>query len=189
MEVPRLWVELELQLLSYATAMQIWTASVNYTIAHGNTGSLTFWARPGIKPTSSWILVRFVNCWALKGTHSSYNFKNKHACDVTPCDTQSSTGLKNCKLTWLQETWPDLKRTGKLPKFSSLHCSPWDQMIWHLLFSLLIYSILPSVGRLLLPGFWDLVPITFTCLSPWREIWSYLYTNTSQHPPWMTSLL
>ena len=31
-----------------------------YTTAHGNTGSLTHGARPGIKPSSSWLLVRFV---------------------------------------------------------------------------------------------------------------------------------
>ena len=30
--------------------------------------SLTHWARPAIEPTSSWILVRLVNCWATKGT-------------------------------------------------------------------------------------------------------------------------
>ena len=28
----------------------IWASSVNYTTAHGNTGSLTHWLRPGIKP-------------------------------------------------------------------------------------------------------------------------------------------
>ena len=31
------------------------------TTAHGNTGSLTHWARPGIEPVSSWILVRFIS--------------------------------------------------------------------------------------------------------------------------------
>ena len=31
-----------------------------YTAAHGNSGSLTHWARAGIKPSSSWILVGFV---------------------------------------------------------------------------------------------------------------------------------
>ena len=31
-----------------------------YTTAHGNTRSLTHWARPEIEPSSSWILVRFV---------------------------------------------------------------------------------------------------------------------------------
>ena len=39
----------------------IQAASATYTTAHGNAGSLTHWARPGIKPTSSWMLVRFVS--------------------------------------------------------------------------------------------------------------------------------
>ena len=32
-----------------------------YTTAHSNTGSLTHWARPGIEPTFSWILLGFVS--------------------------------------------------------------------------------------------------------------------------------
>ena len=47
---------------------QIQAVSVTYTTAHGNTGSLTHWARPGIKPTISWFLVRFVNYCATTGT-------------------------------------------------------------------------------------------------------------------------
>ena len=47
MDVPELGVELKLQLPAYATA-------------HGNAASLTHWARPGIKPASSWILVGFL---------------------------------------------------------------------------------------------------------------------------------
>ena len=47
-EVPRLGVQSELQLLTYTTA-------------HGNDGSLTHWAGPGIKPTSSWIPVGFIS--------------------------------------------------------------------------------------------------------------------------------
>ena len=39
-----------------------------WTIAYGNTRSLTCWVRPGIKLTSSWIVVRFINCWAMMGT-------------------------------------------------------------------------------------------------------------------------
>ena len=34
--------------------------SVTYTEAHGNVGSLTHWARPGIEPTFLWIPVGFV---------------------------------------------------------------------------------------------------------------------------------
>ena len=44
MEVSRLGVKLELQLLAYATA-------------HSNARSLTHCSRPGTEPTSSWILV------------------------------------------------------------------------------------------------------------------------------------
>ena len=33
--------------------------SSTYTTAHGNTGSLTHWARPVIKPTTLWFLVGF----------------------------------------------------------------------------------------------------------------------------------
>ena len=39
---------------------QIWAASMTYTAAHGNAGSLTHWARPGMKPTFSWILITFI---------------------------------------------------------------------------------------------------------------------------------
>jgi len=35
--------------------------SASYTTAHGNTRSLTHWARPEIEPTYSWILVRCVS--------------------------------------------------------------------------------------------------------------------------------
>ena len=59
-EVCRLGVESVLQLLAHSTAKAtpdlicVWDIHHN----HGNTGSLTHWVRPGIEPTSSWILVR-----------------------------------------------------------------------------------------------------------------------------------
>ena len=45
---------------------QIRATSVTYTTACGNTGSLTHWVRPGIKPTWSWIPIRFVTLWATR---------------------------------------------------------------------------------------------------------------------------
>ena len=39
---------------------QIWASFVTYIAAHSNAGSSTHWARPGIEPTSSWILVGFL---------------------------------------------------------------------------------------------------------------------------------
>ena len=73
MEVPRLRLESELQLALTPLPQQqrIWAGSATYAIAHGNTGSLTHWARPGIKPAFSWILVWFLplihngNSWTL----------------------------------------------------------------------------------------------------------------------------
>ena len=61
MKVPGLRVETELQLPAYTTATehQIQAVSATYTAAHGNAESLT-WVRPGIEPTSSWILVGFI---------------------------------------------------------------------------------------------------------------------------------
>ena len=53
----------------------ILAANTTYTTAHGNARSLTHWARPGIEPASSWILVRPLTCWATTGTpllHSLY---------------------------------------------------------------------------------------------------------------------
>ena len=62
MEIPRLGDELELQLPTYtAIAMWIWAALAAYTTAHDSTRSLTHWERPGIEPSSSWILIRFVS--------------------------------------------------------------------------------------------------------------------------------
>ena len=41
---------------------------VTYTTAHGSTGSLTHRVRPGVEPTSSWIVFRFFTHWATMGT-------------------------------------------------------------------------------------------------------------------------
>ena len=52
--------------------------SVTYTKAHGNAGSLTQRARPGIRPASSWILVRFVSAepqWELLNNFILHFFK------------------------------------------------------------------------------------------------------------------
>ena len=63
MEVPRLGVEFELQLPARPQPQQrqIWAESATYSTAHGNFRSPTCWARPGIAPKSSWILVGFIS--------------------------------------------------------------------------------------------------------------------------------
>ena len=45
----------------------IQTAFTTYTTAHGNARTPTPWVRTGIKPTSSWILVRFVSTAPQRG--------------------------------------------------------------------------------------------------------------------------
>ena len=62
-EVPRLGDELELQLPADSMATATWdlSHSATYTTAYGNARSPTHWARPGIEPMSSWILVGFVS--------------------------------------------------------------------------------------------------------------------------------
>ena len=63
MAVPRLGVELELQLgpMPQPWQCQIPTTSVAYAIACGNAECLTHWAAPGIEPTSSQTLCRVLN--------------------------------------------------------------------------------------------------------------------------------
>ena len=42
---------------------QIRAASMTYTTAHGDAGSLTHWVRSGIEPETSWFLVRLLDCF------------------------------------------------------------------------------------------------------------------------------
>ena len=53
---------------------QIPATSVTYAAACRNTGSLNHWARSGIKPVSSRILIRFLTHWATTGTPSLIYF-------------------------------------------------------------------------------------------------------------------
>ena len=39
---------------------RIWAIAAGLHHSHSNAGSLTHWARPGIEPVSSWLLVRFI---------------------------------------------------------------------------------------------------------------------------------
>jgi len=53
---------------------QIQASSVTYTTAHGNTRSLTHWARPGIKPATSWFLVRFISAMPRQELQGVFGF-------------------------------------------------------------------------------------------------------------------
>ena len=73
-EVPRLGVEPELRLWSTSQPWQHWiqATSATYAAACGITGSLTHWARPGIKPASSLTLCRVLNL--LSHNRNSWSF-------------------------------------------------------------------------------------------------------------------
>ena len=68
------------------------SASVTYTTAHGNAGSLTLWVKPGINSASSWILVRFVTaepwkelqCFPSLQSRFSLSLTHKHIPYATP---------------------------------------------------------------------------------------------------------
>ena len=62
---------------------QIRAASATCTTVHGNTGSLTHWAKPGIEPTTSWFLVGFVIYWATTGTPRNDIFCGIHSTEGT----------------------------------------------------------------------------------------------------------
>ena len=70
MEVPRLEVNQSRSCRppSQPQRRGIRAASVTYTTACGNARPSTHWARPGIEPESSWILVGFLTCWATTRT-------------------------------------------------------------------------------------------------------------------------
>ena len=84
---------------------RIQAVSVTYTPAHSNARSLTHWARPGIEPASSWILVGFFNCWAMKRTPYLHIFYCKHSTMIWRNKRQEN--LTSSLLQWT------LKLSGK----------------------------------------------------------------------------
>ena len=91
MDIPGLAAESELQLWSMPQSRQyqIWAASEAYTIACGNTRSLTYWVRPVIKSTLSQILYWVLNPLSHSRNSSSiiHSFllpKNIHCMAILP---------------------------------------------------------------------------------------------------------
>ena len=80
--------------------------STTYTTAHGNAGSLTHWARPGMEPTSSWMLAGFVNHWAMTELQRGQGSK------LVPEDDSSPHTSKGISYSWRHslaqlEKWAD----------------------------------------------------------------------------------
>ena len=98
-EVPRLGVESNLcccQPTPQPQPHQIQVVPSTYTIAHNSAGSLTHWVRPGIKPSSSWILVRFVSIapqWELPSFLLLMLLFSSHFSPLKPVCSLSNTKL------------------------------------------------------------------------------------------------
>ena len=78
--------------------------SAAYTTAHSKARSLTHWARPRIKPVSSWILVGFLNHWVTSGTPQRIFFK----CPWLLAPSSSA-------FYWLIDWWDILMDTSWVP--------------------------------------------------------------------------
>ena len=109
MEVSRLGVESELQLLAYtiATAMLVLSCICHLHQSSWQCGSLTDWARPGVKPPSSQSWVRFL--WATMGTP-----------DPVYSDAASA---KLLKLSTWRFSWPEIGVHQKCRVFNGPGCT------------------------------------------------------------------
>ena len=92
MEVPKLGVKSELEPLAHTTATAMWDLSQVCNLHH----SL-------IEPASSWILVRCINCWAMKGT-PKFGFLNLSITKSGKQDLMRCHMKYTCQkcLTWIQ---------------------------------------------------------------------------------------
>ena len=113
MEVPRLGSNPIRRCWSTPEPQQwrMWATSVTFTSAHGKAGCLTHWARPGIEPASSKILVRFVSVepqWELLPLLLSPIFCHPSASGVSGPGNRSKLQL-----------WPNLQLHAR----SLIHCA------------------------------------------------------------------
>ena len=78
---------------------QIWATSVIYPAACHNVGSITYWARPGIKPTSSQALSQVLNPLSYNGNPvSPFPWVESWVDgDKVTCDALSSGGSRQAK--------------------------------------------------------------------------------------------
>ena len=92
-----------------------------YTTAHGNSRSLTQWVRPGIEPTSSWMLAGFVNHWAMKGTPSLTFF--------LVLQVYGSSQARGRIGTTAASLHHSLQHLQHLSPIFGLYCSSWQHQI------------------------------------------------------------
>ena len=93
----------------------------------------THWVRPGIKPTSSWILVSFVNRWATKGTPGFYCYMLQVETALPPHPQQWLSQLLRTARTYLAkeaEKKKNIARKLYASSLSTLYFFGCTQSIW-----------------------------------------------------------
>ena len=132
MEVPKLesgWIRAEADGLRHSHSSTVFaTRSATYTTACCNTGSMTHWARPGMEPTFSRILVRFISTASQLGTPDFISFtsnsilppgeRNFNLC----CYWQRCVVFIAIAFPWLLKlVWGHLTRSGQWTTARVMH--------------------------------------------------------------------
>ena len=79
MEIPSLGVKSELQLLAYTTGIAVPDPNHIFNLLCSLQQCRTHWARPGMEPESSWILVGFLTCWDNVNSKTKIYFETIHS--------------------------------------------------------------------------------------------------------------
>ena len=137
-EVPRLGIESELQLLAYTTATAMRDLSHVWNLCHRSFArSLTHWARPGIEPSASLILVGIVTPLSHIWSSTIHSFEVYNWIDK--CVHQAVQPLSQSVL----EHFHHLKRN---PMLISSHCTLYTKLLVlnYSVFCLLDLSVLDN---------------------------------------------
>ena len=103
--------------------------SATYTTVHGNAGSLTYWARPGIELASSWILVGFISTVSQWELHSKLFLREWKFLGVTAMVQQNGWLLCNAST----QLWSQARHSGlRMPQLwhrwqLQLRSDPWPR--------------------------------------------------------------
>ena len=129
---------------------QIQALSATYTTVHRNARSFTHWVRPGIDPTSSWILVGFISTELWWELLPFFFFFNGCTFGIGKFPGQVSNPSHSCGNTG---SFKPLARPGieSTPLQHPSHCSQILNPLHHSRISQLLFKI-PAVSTSLKPG-------------------------------------
>ena len=110
----------------------VWAMSVVYTAACGSAGFLTYRARPGIEPPSSWILVRFVTPEPRRELHKPHCCDYRRFVGITEIGKRGSSDFFISTLSWLfKALYAAFWIWGlALPLLRSGLLEPWQRLYW-----------------------------------------------------------